>query len=111
MNIHLHLITEPWCAKIYASSYHNGNVYKLFETDQGSLSETPFDNEASSFKVREGCTLQGFDDDDLNNPIFDITTDIGWDETINDKLTGYICKCERKFFYCKILRLFCLLRS
>lgn len=69
------------------------------ETDHGSLSGTDKDNEATSIKVRPGCTLKGFDDDDLKNQIFNYTTDDEWlDAEKNDKLTSYICECQSKYF-------------
>ena len=104
---------KKWCAKIYKSInfavWDSNWEHELFEEDQGSLLGTNKDNEASSIKVRDGCTLKGFDDDELKIQIFNYTTDIErLDPEKNDKLTSYICECKSKIFsiigYCFSLR-------
>ena len=96
-------ISEPkkWCAKIYKSInfavWDSNWEHELFDDDHGSLSGTNKDNEATSIKIRDGCTLKGFDDDELNNQIFNYNTDIKrLDPDKNDKLTSYICECKSK---------------
>ena len=72
------------------------------ETNFGSLSGTAGDNQASSIKVREGCTFKGFDEDDQNTLIFERTDDIQLEfqyeklngMNANDKLTSYSCECQ-----------------
>ena len=74
------------------------------ETNFGSLSGTAGDNQASSIKVREGCTFKGFDKNDQNTLIFERTDDIQLEfqyenlnqngMNANDKLTSYSCECQ-----------------
>ena len=78
------------------------------ETNFGSLSGTAGDNQASSIKVREGCTFKGFDEDDQNTLIFERNDDIQLEfqydylnqngMNANDKLTSYSCECHGRLF-------------
>lgn len=98
------IIPETWCAKIYESTVFGGWEKELPETNFASLSGTAGDNQASSIKVREGCTFKGFDEDDQNKLIFERTDDIQLEfqyenlnqngMNANDKLTSYSCKCQ-----------------
>ena len=101
MNVSLLEESELWCAKVYQHPNFGSNggwEYTLYETDSGSLHGTNYDNKVSSVKVREGCTLKGYDSNNLNNIIF--TFDENKANTINDdnvnvhdKLTSYTCTC------------------
>ena len=73
----------------------------MFETDNGSLYGTNYDNKVSSVKLREGCTLKGYDYKDLEELIFIFNEDKAntindQNVNVNDKLTSYSCACLGK---------------
>lgn len=90
-----------WCAKVYqhpSFGTNHGWEHTLYETSHGLLYGTNYDNKVSSVKVRDGCTLNGYDDKDLNNWIFTFNGDNpnlinDNNVNVNDKLTSYICEC------------------
>ena len=71
----------------------------MYETDNGSLHGTNYDNKVSSVKLREGCTMQGYDHKDLGELIFIFNEDKAntindQNVNVNDKLTSYSCTCN-----------------
>ena len=90
---------EDWCAQIFQHHNYDGWDYMLYETDKGYLSGTDYDNKVSSIKIREGCILKGYDDDDLNNFIFGFNKDKPKLSKLdgNELLTSYSCKCNGKY--------------
>ena len=100
LSVHNFTTVGLWCAKVYQHPNYGGWEHSLYETDHGSLSGTNFDNKVSSVKMREGCILKGYDDNDLNDLIFtynvDKTSTINSDKVnVNDKLTSYACQCGK----------------
>ena len=91
---------EPPCATVFQGFNYGGWGHDLLETDHGSLFGTDRDHDVSSVKVREGCTLEGFDDKDLESWIFSFNADQPEinDVLVNDKLTSYSCKCSKNRF-------------
>ena len=68
----------------------------MYETDHGSLSGTHNDNLVSSIKVKQGCTISGYDNSDQTGLLFTYHTDkdvMTWGSN-GDKLTSYTCKCQ-----------------
>ena len=70
----------------------------MYETDNGSLHGTNYDNKVSSVKLREGCTMKGYDYEDLDELIFIFNEDKAntindQNVNVNDKLTSYSCEC------------------
>ena len=104
MNVSLLEESELWCAKVYQHPNFGNNggwEYTLYETDSGSLHGTNYDNKVSSVKLREGCTLKGYDYKDLEELIFifnedKVNTINDQNVNVNDKLTSYSCACLGK---------------
>ena len=91
------MITADWCAKAYGSVRYTSWERVLPETSRGSLFESDEDNSVSSVKIRSGCKLTAYDDNDLNNLIFTYTDDEPDLTKIsghNDRMTSYTCTCN-----------------
>ena len=92
---------KGWCANIYEHSDYSGRNLPSPETDRISLVGTFMNNEASSIKIRDGCTLIGYDDDNFNKFLFALKDDEalnkGDNAGSNNKMTSYSCRCGGKY--------------
>ena len=100
MSMFNYLEKGSWCAKVYQHPHFgaHGWEHTLYETNDGSLHGTNYDNKVSSIKIRNGCTLKGYDNKNLKDMIFTFTEDkvntINDDNVnVHDKLTSYSCNC------------------
>ena len=97
------ITADDWCAKAYGSVRYTSWEHVLSETGHGSLFGSHIDNNVSSVKIRSGCKLTAYDDNELNNLIFSYTVDEpNLTETPgqNDRMTSYTCTCNLQGMIC-----------
>ena len=97
------MITADWCAKAYGSVRYTSWEHVLPETSRGSFFKSDKDNSVSSVKIRPGCKLEAYDDNELNSLIFTYTDDepdLTKKPGQNDRMTSYTCTCNLQGMIC-----------
>ena len=98
-----YLIAEV-CAILYESSYYNGNVYKISETDSENILPN-FDDAASSLKVRDGCLFKGYRYINAGELMFTTDDDEAYLEGYDNAISSYSCHClPSKIFSTQLIR-------
>ena len=84
---------SDWCAKYYQDSYFNGWEKVVGKTSQLDLSGNEND-QASSVRVRPGCTLKLFRDPNNVGLLYSLTTDFDFLSDYNDQVSSFSCTCQ-----------------
>ena len=90
-------LISDWCAKIYEHANFNGWVKVIGETTQLDLTEHE-ENELTSARVRQGCTLNLFKNSNNNwflGSLISITSDVRYHpwHGHNDQVSSLSCTC------------------
>ena len=85
------------CAILYDNSHYNtqldGWVYKVSETDSENIIAN-YNNDASSLKVRNGCTFKAYKKINQDELMFNATDDMEDLGSSNQQISSYSCECE-----------------
>ena len=85
-----------WCAKLYPHADYVGLEQVVLPTNYGTPTK---DDDISSIKVRDGCTLKAYDLANKEELLGTFTSDIPKGYQIgNDKLSSFSCSCIGKLF-------------
>ena len=89
-----------WCAKIYQHGAGNKFVSgweKIVGQGITNFNGTKYDNQASSVKVKNGCTLLLYQDEDSFLPVATLTEDLNFKNNgpgnYNDAISIVQCAC------------------
>ena len=86
------------CAILYENSYYNGWAYKVSETDSENILDI-YNNEATSIKVRNGCTFKGYRYANKGDLMFTTVDDIEDFEDFDQAVSSYSCECASSKIY------------
>ena len=88
---------SDWCAKLYYNAYYNSN-HLGWEKVVGEISQFDLtgnkNDQASSVKVKPGCTLKLFKDHDNVGLLYSLTADVPFLSAHNDQVSSLSCTCQ-----------------
>ena len=86
------------CAILYENSYYNGWAYKVSETDSENILDI-YNNEATSIKLRNGCTFKGYRYANKGDLMFTTVDDMEDFEDFDQAVSSYSCECASSKIY------------
>ena len=86
------------CAILYENSYCNGWAYKVSETDSENILDI-YNNEATSIKVRNGCTFKGYRYANKGDLMFTTVDDMEYLKDFDQAVSSYSCECASSKIY------------
>ena len=88
---------SDWCAKYYQHAYYNA-YYNGWERVVGEISQFDLtgneNDQASSVKVKPGCTLKLFKDHNNVGLLYSLTADVTFLSAHNDQVSSLSCTCQ-----------------
>ena len=84
------------CARLYSDAYYLGRKQDL---DEGEGDIHDRNNQVSSIRVKQGCTLTAYRDMGYKGMILSLSEDLKWLEKENDNISSYRCICDGKNYF------------
>ena len=84
------------CARLYSDAYYLGSKQDL---DEGEGDIHDRNDQVSSIRVNQGCTLTVYRDMGYKGMIYSLSEDLKWFDKENDKMSSYRCICDGKNYF------------